>query len=124
MADETAEQNGNASILDETAEYVDVTVGVSAWQETASERHILEEDYPVSGEVWRVRKSDADPFPSSPHAHCLHGRRRFIGCKLHLGTAELYDGRKPLGRRLHKKQFEQLIDLIRPKFPGITLPLV
>lgn len=109
-------------LLAETAVYVDVCVGVSERQ-LADGRYILEKDYRVKGEVWRVHKGDADPFPSSPHAHCVGGAQRFIGCTLHLGTADLYYGRKPLGRRLERKQFERLIELIKPKFPGITLPL-
>ncbi len=112
----------NEELLAETAEYVDICVGVSEWQ-LLDGRSILEEDYRVKGEVWRVHKCDADPYPSNPHAHCVDGARRFIGCTLHLGTAELYDGRKPLGRRLEATQFERLIELIKPKFPGITLPL-
>lgn len=77
----------------------------------------------MAGEVWRVHKGDADPFPSRPHAHCVGGAKRFVGCKLHLGTAQLYSGRDALGLFLAPKQFERLIELIRPKFPGLILPL-
>lgn len=112
----------NDELLVDTPDYVDVCVGISEWQ-LPDGRHILEEDYRVKGEVWRVHKSDADPYPSNPHAHCVGGTQRFIGCTLHLGTAELYSGRKPLGRKLEAKQFERLIELIKPKFPEITLPL-
>ena len=117
--DEDEEQIG---ILADTETYVDACVGISEWQ-LPDGRHILEEDYRVKGEVWRVYKSDADPYPSNPHAHCVGGAKRFISCTLHLGTAELFNGRKPLGRRLDAKQFETLIELIKPKFPSITLPL-
>ena len=102
--------------------HIDATVGVSEWI-TAEGWGILEEDYRVAGEVWRVHKTDADPYPSKPHAHCVGGAKRFVGLTLHLGTAELYDGRKPLGRFLHPDQFERLIEMIRPKFPDTTLPL-
>lgn len=113
----------NASlILDETTQYVDLTVGVSAWI-NRSGQHILEEDYKVAGEVWRVHKCDADPYPSNPHAHCVAGAQRFIGCTLHLGTAELFRKRTPTGRYMNPNQFARLLDLIRPKFPGLTLPL-
>ncbi len=108
--------------VDEQTGYVDVCVGPVQMQ-LLDGRFILEEDYRVSGEVWRVHKGDADPYPSNPHAHCIAGAKRFIGLTLHLGTAELFDGRKPLGRRLESNQFERLIALIRPKFPGLTLPL-
>lgn len=102
--------------------YIEVCLGFSAWQ-SLDGRFISESDAKVSGEVWRVHLSDADPFPSRPHAHCVGGSKRYIGCKLHLGTAELFKGRESLNRRLDSNQFSRLIELIRPKFPGITLPL-
>lgn len=120
--DDMDESKESEELLVETKDYVDPCVGVSEWQ-LPDGRYILEEDYRVKGEVWRVHKSDADPFPSNPHAHCVGGAQRFIGCTLHLGTAELYSGHKPLGRRLEAKQFARLIELIKPKFPGVTLPL-
>jgi hypothetical protein len=83
----------------------------------------MEKDYRVKGEVWRVYKTDADPFPSTPHAHCITGAKRFVGCTLHLGTGELYRGREPVGRCLEQTQFMRLIEMIRPKFPGLVLPL-
>lgn len=110
------------AILEDKDDFVDVTVGVSQWTNEEG-LHFLEEDYRVKGEVWRVHKGDADPYPSRPHAHCIGGSARFVGCKLHLGTRELFNGSKPLGRYLHQKQFDTLIGLIRPKFPDITLPL-
>ena len=89
-----------------------------------SQNAIVEQrDYKVSGEIWQVHKSDADPFPSKPHAHCIGGRVAYVGCKLHLGTRQLYRGPNPLDRYLHQKQFMRLIELIRPKFPEIELPL-
>jgi hypothetical protein len=36
---------------------------------------------------------DAVSNPSNPHAHCVGGAKRFIGCKLHLGTAQLFKER-------------------------------
>jgi hypothetical protein len=117
-----ASEEMNGELIQETDDYVDVCVGVSQWQ-LPDGRYVLEEDFKVSGEVWRVHKSDADPYPSNPHAHCIGGAGRFIGCKLHLGTGYLFRDRKPLGRRLESNQFSRLIELIRPKFPGIELPL-
>lgn len=110
------------TVLADTDEYVDICVGVSQWQKEDG-RYILEEDYRVAGEVWRVHKSDADPYPSNPHAHCVGGSNRFIGCTSHLGTAELFRKRDGTGRFLEKNQFDRLLELIRPKFPGITFPL-
>jgi hypothetical protein len=116
------EERDFQGVLDDTAEYVDATVGVMEMV-LKNGYSILEEDYRVKGEVWRVHKGDADPYPSKPHAHCVGGAKRFVGLALHLGTAELYDGRTPLGRYLSPAQFDRLIEMIRPKFPGITLPL-
>jgi hypothetical protein len=109
-------------LIDDTDEFIDVCVGISQWT-ARNGRFILEEDYRVGGEVWRVHKSDPDDRPSKPHAHCVAGQDRFIGCKLHLGTGELYKRNKPLDRFLCAKQFGRLIELIRPKFPELKLPL-
>ncbi|MGR4862967.1 hypothetical protein [Caulobacter sp. LARHSG274] len=109
-------------VLGDTSDYVDLTLGAIEMV-LPNGHYILEEDYRVSGEVWRVHKGDADPYPSNPHAHCVGGAKRFVGLTLHLGTAELYDGRKALGRFLSPHQFDRLIEMIRPKFPSITLPL-
>lgn len=112
----------NDLIVADTVDYVDVCVGVSQWQK-ADGLYILEEDYRVAGEVWRVHKSDADPYPSNPHAHCVGGADRFSGCTLHLGTAELFRKRNGTGRYLERNQFDRLLELIRPKFPSLIFPL-
>lgn len=109
-------------VLDETEDYLEATVGLIEMV-TADGCSIIQKDYRVKGEVWRVHKGDADPLPSKPHAHCVGGSNRFVGLTLHLGTAELYDGRKPLGRYLSPASFVRLIAMIRPKFPDIKLPL-
>src|SRR3989454_10313685 len=99
---------------------IDIDVGVSSWQQMGTNRYILEEDFKVSGDIWRVHLNDADPYPSKPHAHCIGGTKRFIGKKLHLGTGQLFESNNtPLNRRLAKQQFSRLIELIQPKFPGI-----
>src|SRR5260221_7816247 len=112
----------NEEFLEETDAYVDVCVGASQWQ-LPDGRHSLEEDFKVAGDIWRVHKNDADPFPSIPHAHCVGGKQRYVGCTLHLGTGELFRKRQFLGRKLEENQFLRLIELIRPKFPDIKLPL-
>jgi hypothetical protein len=71
---------------------------------------------------WRIHLNDLDPFPSSPHAHCIAGQARHIGCKLHLGTGVLYSNREPW-KRMRESDFQDLIEKIKPKFPGIELPL-
>lgn len=108
--------------LEETGDHYDICVGVCNW-ESQDGRAFIEKDYRVNGEVWRVHKSDADPFPSIPHAHCVHGPARYKGCTLHLGTRELFRKRTGLGRYMSKKHFAALIEQIRPKFPDIKLPI-
>lgn len=109
--------------IEDSGDFVEVSIGISEWQ-LPDGRHILEEDFKVKGEIWRVHKSDPDPLPSKPHAHCIDGSDRFKGCKLHLGTGHLFDAKnKPLGRKLEAKQFQRLLVLIRPKFPSTTFPL-
>jgi len=104
-------------------EYIDVCVGVSQWKTPDGRFFILEEDFRVNGEIWRVHLNDADPFPSVPHAHCIDGSPRFVGCTLHLGTGEVFRKRDSLNRRLSVGQFMRLIEMIQPKFPHIKLPL-
>lgn len=106
----------------DTDDYLDLCIGVSGWR-SSGDSSFTEDDYRVAGEVWRIYKGDVDPFPSRPHAHCIGGANRFVGCKLHLGTAQLYKGATPLGRFLVQKQFDQLLTLIRPKFPDLVFPL-
>lgn len=117
-------RSDSPKIVAETDISIDVDVGVSSWVDWDSGRLIIEADFKVSGDIWRVHLSDADPYPSKPHAHCIGGTKRFIGCKLHLGTAQLYSSsNKPMKRRLEANQFDRLIELVRPKFPNIALPL-
>jgi hypothetical protein len=67
----------------------------------------------VKGEVWRIHKNDADPFPSVPHAHNYES-----GVTLHLGTGELFDrNRKTIGN-IGKKPLQTL----RAKLEGLQLP--
>jgi hypothetical protein len=81
----------------------------------------LEEDLKVNGERWRIHRNDPDPHPSKPHAHCVGGKN--AGCKLHLGTGQLYVGTKPLNRYMDSVQFEQLLDYARGLFPAVQFPL-
>lgn len=109
-------------VIEDTSTYVDVAVGVMQMV-TGSGLYVEEADLRVNGVVWRVHKSDADPYPSKPHAHCIAGAKRFLGYTLHLGTAQLFEKRRPLDRYLSSDEFERLIALIQPKFPDISLPL-
>jgi hypothetical protein len=75
-------------------------------------RRLEERTVKSAGEVWRVHKNDADPFPSNPHAHNLES-----GLKLHLGTGELFLKRQPAG-----KIGRRGLLAIRAKLEGVTLP--
>lgn len=110
------------SIVEETDLYLELNIQKTNWQDSKG-WDFIEKDYRVKGEVWRVHKSDADPFPSSPHAHCISGTGLLPGCKLHLGNRKLYKGAKFIGRWLSKKEFKRLIELVKPKFPKLELPL-
>lgn len=111
-------------ITQSTEILIDIDVGISAWQQVGSTRYIIEEDYKVGGDIWRVHLNDADPYPSKPHAHCIAGTKRFIGKKLHLGTGQLFTSHnKPLDRRLADHQFKRLIELVQFKFPMLKFPL-
>lgn len=112
-----------AIVQADTDQFIDICVGPAQWK-NAKGHFVLEEDFKVGGEIWRVHKSDADPYPSNPHAHCIGGSRRYVGYTLHLGTAELFNKRKALGRYLLDPQFEVLLAKIRPKFPHLKFPLV
>jgi hypothetical protein len=68
------------------------------------------------GEVWRVHRSDADPFPSNPHAHCLEH-----DLKLHLGTGELFRRRTLVGK-LPSKDLVTLRKKLGDKLHNVTFP--
>ena len=71
-------------------------------------------DVKIKGQRWRIHKTDADPFPSDPHAHNYDQN-----LKLHLGTGELYRGRK-MKYVLSRRIFYEL----RARFTaiGVVLP--
>jgi hypothetical protein len=104
----------------ETEQYVDVRLDGCLFQYDDG-TVLLEEDYRIGGDVWRINKSDSDPWPSDPHAHCIEGK--FRGLKLHLGSRKLFEGRRELDMRLDEDSFMGLIELVQPKFPDTTLPL-
>jgi hypothetical protein len=109
-------------ILAEGPNFIEVKLKTAQWM-TLGDQFIEEPDVAVDGEIWRIHKSDPDPFPSNPHAHYLDGHRRFIGCKLHLGTAQLFRNTKGLLRRLSEPNFEVILEYARKKFPDLTFPL-
>lgn len=75
-------------------------------------RSLVEQTVRCRGEVWRIHRNDPDPFPSNPHAHNLRS-----GCKLHLGTGELFLRRRNVGR-VQKKH----LLAIRGRLSGFELP--
>jgi hypothetical protein len=56
---------------------------------------LTEAEVKLKGEIWVVHKNDADPFPSSPHAHNYEK-----SLKMDLGTGDLYQRKErvPCGR--------------------------
>jgi hypothetical protein len=67
----------------------------------------VEGTYKSGGEIWRIHKYDADPFPSNPHAHNVQ-----TGLKLHLGTGELFEKSVSRGQ-LPCKSLRKLRQLVR-----------
>lgn len=106
--------------VDEGLDYIAISFELCLWR--FADGHIyLEEDYPIAGEIWRVHKSDPDPYPSDPHAHCIEGKHK--GKKLHLGTAQLFThDNKPTRHFLQQHQFDRLIDAVQRKFPDVRFP--
>ncbi|WP_154715109.1 hypothetical protein [Neptuniibacter caesariensis] len=89
--------------------------------EVALDESIIPEHIPISlteqtirtkGEVWRIHKNDADPFPSNPHAH--NYPKNLVA---HLGNGDLYRKREVLGK-LKKKDLVNLRDHIK----NVSLP--
>ena len=78
-------------------------------------RLLTEQTIKVRGEVWRIHKNDADPFPSNPHAHNYEA-----GVVLHLGTGELFDRNRSSRGFIGKKGLTRL----RNELKNITLPPV
>ena len=113
--------DATVEVLSETDDEIVLTIGLCRWHSVSTGRVIFEEDYKIAGETWRVHLNDADPFPSRPHAHCMNGS--YQGCKLHLGTSELFCKKGSTGRKLNAKQFEILLAAVSKKFPDIAFPL-
>ena len=76
------------------------------------ETEILDHVVRHSGNIWCVHKSDADPHPSSPHAH-----NYAKNLKLHLGNGALFRRRRQVGA-ISKKD----LLAIREKITSIPLP--
>lgn len=73
---------------------------------------LTEQTVKVKGEVWIIHKNDADPFPSTPHAHNYDS-----GISLHLGTGEFFKKRTSKGFLECKK-----LKLVREKIKDHELP--
>jgi hypothetical protein len=111
-----------AEVTDESELSVSICLGRSTFVDN---KGVILPDAGVSvaGEVWLLAKLDPDNSPSSPHARCIAGSYSLIGLRLHLGSAQLYNGTIALDRYLSKNQFDRLITLVRPRFPGVALPI-
>lgn len=64
-------------------------------------RRLTEVTVRAKGEVWRIHKSDADPFPSDPHAHNLE-----TNLKLDMKTGDLYRGTQKQDHKISKKDLK------------------
>jgi hypothetical protein len=64
------------------------------------------------GDVWVIHRNDADPHPSSPHAHNYEKN-----LKLHLGNGDLYRRTELVGK-IQKKH----LLAIREKITSLQLP--
>lgn len=73
---------------------------------------LTEQTVKVKGEVWKIHKSDVDPFPSNPHAHNYDS-----GISLHLGSGEFFRKRESKGFLDCKK-----LKLVREKIKEHKLP--
>lgn len=73
---------------------------------------LTEQTVKVKGEVWIIHKNDADPFPSTPHAHNYDS-----GISLHLGTGEFFKKRASKGFLACKK-----LKVLRDKIKEHKLP--
>lgn len=73
---------------------------------------VRKKQYKVSGEVWILHQSDADPFLSSPHAHNYDQN-----LVMHLGNGKLYR-KRDFVTTARRKEFLRLRSLIK----NVSLP--
>lgn len=64
-------------------------------------RRLIEVTVKAKGEVWRIHKSDPDPFPSDPHAHNTE-----TNLKLDMKTGALYRGTQKQDYKVSKKDLK------------------
>jgi hypothetical protein len=77
-------------------------------------RRIDEETVTFQSEKWRIHLSDADPFPSRPHAHNLYN-----DLTMDLTNGDLYRGRKKVGRLGKNELIEFRSRVIRIQLPPL-----
>ena len=79
---------------------------------------LTEAEVKLKGEKWVVHKNDADPFPSSPHAHNYENR-----LKMDLRTGDLYQGKSRVPcARMGKAQLIEFRHRLAQKNASIHLP--
>jgi hypothetical protein len=72
----------------------------------------------LRGEIWTVYKSDADPFPSNPHAHNYR-----LGVKMHLGNGDLYGYKEKVpSAKLRRSLLLEFRARVQQANPAIVLP--
>jgi len=69
----------------------------------------------ANGEVWEVHKTDADPYPSDPHAHNYNEN-----LKLDFRNGDLWRGSRFLNKSMKPKHLEHLRNEFEQK--GVVLP--
>jgi hypothetical protein len=80
--------------------------------------YLTEAEIKLQGEIWVIHRNDADPFPSSPHAHNYQQR-----LKMHLGNGDLYTHKqKQPCRRLRKSVFLEFRERVMQRTSSIVLP--
>ena len=77
---------------------------------------LVEAEVKHKNEIWRIYKTDADPFPSNPHAHETQ-----TGYKLHLGNGGLYKRRDLIGK-IRNKDLLAIREAVTRRVHGIILP--
>ena len=92
----------------------DVLLDVPLLLESSGGSRSPEKDIKFGGKIWRIIRNDADPLPSNPHAHLL-GK----GCKVHLGTGDLYR-RSRVVDTISKKELNNIREAAEKA--GIVLP--
>src|SRR5262249_18043513 len=70
----------------------------------------------LGGEIWRIHKSDADDWPSMPHAHRVQGRE-----KLDLITGRLWYDRNRSDGTVKERVLDELQSEVAYRWPEVAI---